>query len=272
MRSAVEADRTADLVRELSAAARQIGDVVALISSIASQTNLLALNATIEAGRAGEAGAASLVVAAEVKTLADQTARATGDHHGADRPHPDLDGEAVTAVEAIIARFREVSTVAAGIARAVERQEAATGAIARDVAEAAAGTGAVRTRIAEVAGAAGWGERRRAGAVLASASALSDETRPARRRDRPLPRHGPARMRRTVRGARAGLETSSAARGFRGATRFADDGRRMSYHQPARRSREAEFRIAKATAYGRPRATGRISSGAQGGARGSETA
>ena len=55
----------------------RIGDVVKLISEIASQTNLLALNATIEAARAGEAGRGFAVVAAEVKNLAEQTAKAT---------------------------------------------------------------------------------------------------------------------------------------------------------------------------------------------------
>ena len=48
-----EAGQTATLVRDLSEAAARIGDVVALISTIAGQTNLLALNATIEAARAG---------------------------------------------------------------------------------------------------------------------------------------------------------------------------------------------------------------------------
>ena len=51
-----DANRTNMTVQGLSAAAQKIGDVVKLISDIASQTNLLALNATIEAARAGEAG------------------------------------------------------------------------------------------------------------------------------------------------------------------------------------------------------------------------
>src|SRR5208282_619059 len=72
-----QANRTNTTVQSLSEAAQKIGDVVKLISDIASQTNLLALNATIEAARAGEMGKGFAVVASEVKSLANQTAKAT---------------------------------------------------------------------------------------------------------------------------------------------------------------------------------------------------
>ncbi len=72
---AADAERT---MNAMSTAGQNIAAVAGLIRDIASQTNLLALNATIEAARAGEAGKGFAVVAAEVKSLALQTARATG--------------------------------------------------------------------------------------------------------------------------------------------------------------------------------------------------
>jgi len=69
----------AERVDALARASAAIGDILSSIEEIASQTNLLALNATIEAARAGEAGKGFAVVAGEVKSLANQTARATVD-------------------------------------------------------------------------------------------------------------------------------------------------------------------------------------------------
>ncbi|MFI7540273.1 PAS domain-containing methyl-accepting chemotaxis protein [Actinoplanes sp. NPDC049599] len=64
-------------ISALDASSVKIGEVVKLITGIASQTNLLALNATIEAARAGEMGKGFAVVAHEVKELATETGRAT---------------------------------------------------------------------------------------------------------------------------------------------------------------------------------------------------
>lgn len=66
----------ADILR-LAEQAQAIGEIIATVNDIAEQTNILALNAAIEASRAGEQGKGFAVVASEVKTLADQSKKAT---------------------------------------------------------------------------------------------------------------------------------------------------------------------------------------------------
>lgn len=58
---------------ELEGKAKDITNIVSIVSGISEQTNLLALNASIEAARAGEAGRGFSVVAEEVRKLAEQS-------------------------------------------------------------------------------------------------------------------------------------------------------------------------------------------------------
>ena len=135
-----DAHRADNKMRELETAVYKIGEVMTLISDIAGQTNLLALNATIEAARAGEAGKGFAVVANEVKHLANQTARATGEIARLITAIQGGTADAVTAIGSIAASIEQVSQVSGSIAVAVQQQGAATQEIATTAQSSAAGT------------------------------------------------------------------------------------------------------------------------------------
>ena len=153
-RAGEEAQHTSDQVSSLAEAAQKIGEVVNLISDIAEQTNLLALNATIEAARAGDAGKGFAVVANEVKSLANQTAKATEEISNQVGSIQRATGDAVGAIRDITETVKEVSDMSTEISSSVQEQNSATQEIGHNVRQAAAGTQEVSETIATVTRAA----------------------------------------------------------------------------------------------------------------------
>ena len=135
--------KTSQAIEMLAGEARSIAEVVDIIRGIATQTNLLALNATIEAARAGEAGRGFSVVATEVKSLADQSSRATDDvARRIDAVSREI-GAAVDAIDSFSSRFNEMSVLGEAVETAAQQQQAATREISRSASSVATGTRAV---------------------------------------------------------------------------------------------------------------------------------
>ena len=145
--AAAAAANTDRLVASLSEAADSIGEVVALITSIAGKTNMLALNATIEAVRAGEAGKGFAVVATEVKALSAQTSAATASITRHINAIQSKTAEAVASIEKIVSTTGRIKANAGSIAEAVETQESATREIAHNASLAAGGASEVAEKI-----------------------------------------------------------------------------------------------------------------------------
>ncbi|HEX5778171.1 MAG TPA: methyl-accepting chemotaxis protein [Xanthobacteraceae bacterium] len=147
-RQATDASRTVD---SLWRTAETIGEVASFIDTIARQTNLLALNATIEAARAGESGRGFAVVATEVKSLAAQTAKATGDIALRVNEVRRRTNEVVDAIHIITATSGEATSHAAAITAVVSDQSRVTSSISDNIRGAAGSTAGLSDIVGELA-------------------------------------------------------------------------------------------------------------------------
>ncbi len=134
-----------DRVADLKLSSGEIDEVVQLIATIAKQTNLLALNATIEAARAGDAGRGFAVVAGEVKSLSDETRKATEEIAAKIADLQRTAEASIAAVARIAEIIMEFGPVFEAVAGAVEDQVQTSARID----EAASGTAEFVSQVAE---------------------------------------------------------------------------------------------------------------------------
>ncbi|OJX79430.1 methyl-accepting chemotaxis protein [Magnetospirillum sp. 64-120] len=158
---------------------RNIEAVLRSISLIAGQTNLLALNATIEAARAGDAGKGFAVVAGEVKTLANQTAKATEEIAGQISAMREVTDSAARAMDDIIKVVGDIGQMATEMTHAIEEQGNATREIAQGAEQASSATRTVTDLIGSV-GAASLSTQGTAHSVLDQSRQLAEQAQALR--------------------------------------------------------------------------------------------
>lgn len=114
-----QANRVAASILSLAEQAQSIGDIIASVDDIAEQSNLLALNAALEAAHAGDRGRGFVVVATEMKSLADQSKAATVQIRRLLGAIQKQSNDAVLMTEASTRSLGDASTAAEGVGTAL---------------------------------------------------------------------------------------------------------------------------------------------------------
>ncbi|MBL0319361.1 MAG: hypothetical protein IPP74_08760 [Alphaproteobacteria bacterium] len=145
-----KASQTNTVLAKLTSGAEKIGGIIDMINGIAGQINLLALNATIESARAGDAGKGFAVVASEVKTLANQTTKATVEITEYINATREAIHQTTASVREIAAVVQKVDEIATAIAAAMEEQTAATREISHSIQKTAQNTALVSSAVSDM--------------------------------------------------------------------------------------------------------------------------
>jgi methyl-accepting chemotaxis protein len=172
--SAIE--RSEGSLLDLATMLDRIGGLVHSIADVATQTNLLALNATIEAARAGDAGRGFAVVAQEVKTLAQQTERATVDIRRWIAEIGSQKQKVVAQSEDAARSMAETTFATSMISEALSQQDAAATNLAQTFTQSSHRTDAIFEAVKGIDAAISLISTQ-SGALLVASGTLSESTR-----------------------------------------------------------------------------------------------
>lgn len=185
-RAKEQADGVARSILELAEQANAIGEITTLIDDLAEQTNVLALNAAIEATRAGEHGKGFSVVAAEVKSLAEQSRRATAEarqvlgdvQKRANRSVLSTE-ESTRSLEAAVKAAQHAGEVIRDLAELGTRLSEAVGEIAQSASQQATGIGQITQAVRDISNVASQyvSSTRQAELAVRDLTALGDRLR-----------------------------------------------------------------------------------------------